>query len=35
MDKSYVDTVRLMLDVAPEVFASGRFAMKPTLTVGI
>lgn len=28
MDKSYVDTVRLMLEVAPEVFASGRFAMK-------
>ena len=28
MEKSYVDTVRLMLDVAPEVFASGRVAMK-------
>jgi hypothetical protein len=28
MDKSYVDTVRLLLEVAPEVFASGRFAMK-------
>ncbi len=28
MNKSYVDTVRLMLEVAPEVFASGRFAMK-------
>jgi hypothetical protein len=28
MDKSYVDTVRLMLEVAPEVLASGRFAMK-------
>ncbi len=23
MDKSYFDTVRLLLDVAPEVFASG------------
>ena len=28
MDKAYVDTVRLMLDVAPDVFTSGRFAMK-------
>lgn len=28
MEKSYVDTVRLMLEVAPEVFASGSFAMK-------
>jgi len=28
MDKSYVDTVRLMLEVAPDVFTSGRFAMK-------
>ena len=28
MEKSYVDTVRLMLEVAPEVFASGRVAMK-------
>jgi len=28
MDKAYVDTVRLMLEVAPDVFASGRFAMK-------
>jgi hypothetical protein len=28
MDKTYVDTVRLMLDVAPDVFTSGRFAMK-------
>ena len=28
MDKFYVDTVRLMLEVAPEVFASGRFALK-------
>jgi hypothetical protein len=28
MDKTYVDTVRLMLDVAPDIFTSGRFAMK-------
>lgn len=28
MDRTYVDTVRLMLEVAPDVFASGRFAMK-------
>ena len=28
MEKFYVDTVRLMLEVAPEVFASGRVAMK-------
>jgi len=28
MEKSYIDTVRLMLEVAPEVFASGRVAMK-------
>jgi len=28
MDKAYVDTVRLMLEVAPDVFSSGRFAMK-------
>ncbi|HEY4245855.1 MAG TPA: nucleotidyl transferase AbiEii/AbiGii toxin family protein [Lacunisphaera sp.] len=28
MDKSYVDTVRLMLEVAPDVFRSSRFAMK-------
>ena len=28
MDKLYVDTVRLMLEVAPEVFASGHFALK-------
>ena len=28
MEKSYVDTVRLMLEVAPKVFASGRVAMK-------
>ncbi len=28
MDKSYVDTVRLMLEVAPDVFTAGRFAMK-------
>jgi len=28
MDKTYVDTVRLMIEVVPEVFASGRFAMK-------
>lgn len=28
MDKLYVDTVRLMLEVAPEVFASDRFALK-------
>jgi hypothetical protein len=28
MDKAYVDTVRLMLEVAPEVFSSGQFAMK-------
>lgn len=28
MDKAYVDTVRLMLETAPEVFSSGRFAMK-------
>ncbi len=28
MDKSYVDTVRLMLEAAPDVFQSSRFAMK-------
>lgn len=28
MDKTYVDTVRLLLDTAPEVFRSGVFAMK-------
>jgi hypothetical protein len=28
MDKSYVDIVRLMLEIVPDVFASGRFAMK-------
>ena len=28
MDKSYVDTVRLMLEVTPDVFQSSRFAMK-------
>ncbi len=28
MDKSYADTVRLLLDVTPEVFANEIFAMK-------
>lgn len=28
MDKTYIDTVRLLLDAAPEVFRSGLFAMK-------
>ena len=28
MDKSYVDTVRLLLEAAPEVFRAGCFAMK-------
>jgi predicted nucleotidyltransferase component of viral defense system len=28
MDKAYIDTVRLLLDAAPEVFRSGVFAMK-------
>jgi hypothetical protein len=28
MDKAYIDIVRLMLEIAPEVFASGRFALK-------
>lgn len=28
MDKAYADTVRLLLEVAPDVFAGGRFAMK-------
>lgn len=28
MNQDYVDTVQLLLDVAPAVFASGRFAMK-------
>jgi predicted nucleotidyltransferase component of viral defense system len=28
MDKAYVDTVRLLLNTAPEVFHSGVFAMK-------
>jgi len=28
MDKIYVDTVRLLLDVVPDVFVSGRLAMK-------
>ena len=28
MTPEYVDTVRLVLEIAPTVFASGRFAMK-------
>jgi hypothetical protein len=28
MNQTYVDTVRLLLAIAPAVFASGRFAMK-------
>jgi predicted nucleotidyltransferase component of viral defense system len=28
MTPEYVDTVRLLLEIAPTVFASGRFAMK-------
>ncbi len=28
MDKAYLDTVRLLLDAAPEVFRAGVFAMK-------
>lgn len=28
MDKAYIDTVRLLLEAAPEVFRSGMFAMK-------
>jgi Nucleotidyl transferase AbiEii toxin, Type IV TA system len=28
MNQSYIDTVRLLLAIAPAVFASGRFAMK-------
>lgn len=28
MDKSYADTVRLLLTIAPEVFANDIFAMK-------
>ncbi len=28
MDKVYADTVRLMLAIAPDVFAGGDFAMK-------
>ena len=28
MDRVYADTIRLLLDVAPEVFAAGGFAMK-------
>jgi predicted nucleotidyltransferase component of viral defense system len=28
MNANYVDTVRLLLAIAPAVFASGRFAMK-------
>lgn len=28
MDKTYADTVRLLLAVAPDVFANGIFAMK-------
>src|SRR5580704_19054326 len=28
MDKSYVDTVRLLLEVVPDVFQAGCFAMK-------
>ena len=28
MNQNYIDTVRLLLAIAPEVFASGRFAMK-------
>jgi hypothetical protein len=28
MNQTYIDTVRLLLAIAPAVFASGRFAMK-------
>jgi len=28
MTPEYVDTVRLLLEISPTVFASGRFAMK-------
>ena len=28
MDAAYIETVRLLLDVAPDVFRSGVFAMK-------
>jgi len=28
MNLDYVDTVRMLLGIAPAVFASGRFAMK-------
>ena len=28
MNQAYIDTVRLLLAIAPAVFASGRFAMK-------
>lgn len=28
MNQNYIDTVRLLLAIAPAVFASGRFAMK-------
>ena len=28
MNQTYIDTVRLLLDIAPAVFESGRFAMK-------
>jgi len=47
MKQEYIDTVRLLIDIAPDVFAPGRFAMKggtalnlfvqdmPRLSVGI
>ena len=28
MNQNYIDTVRLLLGIAPAVFASGRFALK-------
>ena len=28
MDKAYIDTVRLLLEIAPEVFRAACFAMK-------
>ena len=33
MDKTYADTVRLLLAVAPDVFANDIFAMKGGLTL--
>lgn len=35
MDKAYADTVRLLLSVAPAVFASKLFAMKGSMAINL